>query len=68
MKKYIYFIISILYNSTNEIGILFTNLLLMLKKLNLIDNIFTNIMHIYKNLVKEINEDVTNGAPPSSLS
>jgi hypothetical protein len=68
MKKDIDVIMSILYNSTNEMGIFFTYLLLMLKKLNPIDHSFTNIMHMCKNLAKEINEDVTNGAPPSSLS
>jgi hypothetical protein len=68
MKKDIDIIMSILYNSTNEMGIFFTYLLLMLKKLNPIDHSFTNIMHMCKNLAKEINEDVTNGAPPSSLS
>ena len=68
MKKDIDIIMAILYNSTNEMGVFFTYLLLMLKKLNPIEHSFTNIMHMCKNLAKEINEDVTNGAPPSSLS
>lgn len=68
MKKDIDIIMQILYNSTNEMVVFFTYLLLMLKKLNPIDHSFTNIMHMCKNLAKEINEDVTSGLPPSSLS
>lgn len=68
MKKDIDLIMQILYNSTNEMVVFFTYLLLMLKKLNPIDHSFTNIMHMCKNLAKEINEDVTNSAPPSSVS
>lgn len=48
--------------------VFFTYLLLMLKKLNPIDHSFTNAMHMCKNLAKEINEDVTNGGPPASVS
>lgn len=59
MKKDIDVIMQILYNSTNEMVVFFTYLLLMLKKLNPIDHSFTNIMHMCKNLAKEINEDVT---------
>ena len=68
MKKDIELIMVILYNSTNEMVVFFTYLLLMLKKLNPIDHSFTNTMHMCKNLAKEINEDVTNGQPPSSTS
>ena len=68
MKKDIEVIMQILYNSTNEMIVFFTYLLLILKKLNPIDHSFTNAMHMCKNLAKEINEDVTNGGNPSSVS
>lgn len=68
MKKDIDLIMQILYNSTNEMVVFFSYLLLMLKKLNPIDHSFTNTMHMCQNLAKEINEDVTGGHPPSSTS
>jgi len=68
MKKDIDVIMTVLYNSVNEMGVFFTYLLLMLKKLNPIEHSFTNIMHMWKNLAREINEDVTEGQPASSLS
>ena len=48
MKKDIDMVMAILYNSTNEMGVFFTYLLLMLKKLNPIEHSFTNIMHLCK--------------------
>lgn len=57
MKKDIELIMQILYNSTNEMIVFFTYLLILLKKLNPIDHSFTNAMHMCKNLAKEINEE-----------
>lgn len=48
--------------------VFFTYLLLMLKKLSPVSHSFTNTMHMCKNLAKEINEDPTGGAPPSSTT
>ena len=63
IKKDIDLILQILYNSTNEMIVFFTYLLILLKKLNPIDNSFANAMHMIKNLVKEINDDSLNQQP-----
>jgi hypothetical protein len=68
MKKDIDLILSILYNSTNEMVVFFTYLLMLLKKLNPIDHSFTNAMHMCKNLAIQINVDPTGGGPASSTS
>ena len=60
MKKDIELILQILYNSTNEMIVFFTYLVILLKKLSPIDHSFTNAMHMIKNLVKEINDDSLN--------
>lgn len=57
MKKDIELIMTILYNSTNEMVVFFTYLLMMLKKLNPIDHSFTNTMHMCKNMAVQINAD-----------
>lgn len=61
LKKDIDLILSILYNSTNEMVVFFSYLLMMLKKLNPIDHSFTNAMHMCKNLAIQINVDPTGG-------
>ena len=61
LKKDIELIMQILYNSTNEMVVFFTFLLMMLKKLNPIDHSFTNAMHMCKNLAVQINVDPTGG-------
>ena len=57
MKKDIDLILQILYNSTNEMVVFFTYLLILIKKLNPIDHSFTNAMHMIKNLAREINDE-----------
>ena len=57
LKRDIELIMGILYNSTNEMIVFFTYLLMLLKKLNPIDHSFTNALHMCKNLAKEINND-----------
>ena len=68
LKKDIELIMQILYNSTNEMVVFFTFLLMMLKKLNPIDHSFTNAMHMCKNLAVQINVDPTGGQSASSAS
>ena len=63
MKKDIDLILQILYNSTNEMIVFFTYLLILLKKLNPIDHSFANAMHMIKNLAREINDDNLNHQP-----
>ena len=57
LKRDIELIMNILYNSTNEMIVFFTYLLMLLKKLNPIDHSFTNTLHMCKNLAKEINNE-----------
>ena len=47
----------ILYNSTNEMIVFFTYLLILLKKLNPNSHSFTNTIHMIKNLAREINDE-----------
>lgn len=68
MKKDIELVMTILYNSTNEMIVFFTYLLILLKKLDPIDHSFTNTMNMIKSLTKEINEDVSGGMPANSVS
>ena len=68
LKKDIELIMSILYNSTNEMIVFFTYLLMMLKKLNPIDHSFTNAMHMCKNLAMQINVDHSGGPNSNSAS
>jgi hypothetical protein len=63
MKKDIDLILQILYNSTNEMIVFFTYLLILLKKLNPVDHSFANAMHMIKNLAREINDDNLNHQP-----
>lgn len=57
LKADIDLIMQILYSSTNEMIVFFTYLLIMLKKLSPIDNSFTNLVQMIKNIAKEINID-----------
>ena len=59
MKKDIELIMGILSNSTNEMVVFFTYLLMLVKKLNPSDHSFSNTIHMIKNLAREINEEQT---------
>ena len=64
LKGDIDLIMQILYASTNEMVVFFTYMLIMLKKLSPIDNSFTNLVQMCKNMAKEINIDA--GDHPTS--
>lgn len=57
LKNDIDLIMQILYASSNEMIVFFTYMLMMLKKLSPIDNSFTNLVQMCKNMAKEINID-----------
>ena len=56
VKKDIDLILHILSNSTNEMVVFFTYLLVLLKKLNPQDSSFINTVHMCKSLVQQIND------------
>jgi hypothetical protein len=68
LKREIDLIMQILYSSPNEIICFFTYLIVMLRRLNPIDHSYINIVHMCKNLAREVNEDVLRDQEVASIS
>jgi hypothetical protein len=68
LKRDIEQLVLIMYSSPNEVICFFTHMVIMLRCLNPIDHSYVNVVHMCKNLAREINEPVVGENEIASIS